>query len=386
MNAMDNTLSIQMNKSIRAISKQNWNSLALPYGNPFVRFEFLSALEDSGCVSGETGWQPLHLTIRSDHDLLACMPLYLKSHSMGEYVFDQGWADAYMRAGGQYYPKLQSSIPFTPVTGPRLLVSPDTDSQLLFETAAKALKGLCNQHQFSSAHITFAEFDERPKWEKNNFLVRQDQQFHWENQGYANFNDFLDALSARKRKQIKKERRVLDDHNLTICALRGIEIEEQHWDIFYQFYVDTAARKWGQPYLNREFFSQINRSMTDQILLFLVYDSYDRPVAGALNFIGSESLYGRYWGTTSDIPNLHFEVCYYQAIEFAIQHGLSRVEAGAQGTHKLARGYTPHITYSLHWIEDSYFREAVSDFLTRESIATEEELSYIRVHHSPYKK
>ncbi|MEP3756317.1 MAG: GNAT family N-acetyltransferase, partial [Alteripontixanthobacter sp.] len=316
---------------------------------------------DSGSVGPGTGWQSAPLVLESGGVLLAAMPSYVKGHSQGEFVFDHAWADAYERAGGSYYPKLQIAAPFTPATGPRLLLS---DASL----AGPLLRGaeqLCAQNGFSSAHATFIEPGQLPLFDDAGWLLRQDIQFHWENRDYRSFEDFLGALASRKRKAVRKERAAAQE-GLRIERLSGAQIRAEHWDIFWDFYQDTGARKWGTPYLTRSAFTLLGERMGEKIVLVLAFDDDDLPIAGALNFVGSDTLYGRYWGCSRDVRFLHFELCYYQAIDIAIERGLSRVEAGAQGGHKLARGYEPSVTHSAHWIADPGFREAVSDFLQRE--------------------
>ena len=325
----------------------------------------MSSLEGSGCAVAKTGWLPQHLVLEdSEGRPAAILPCYLKSHSMGEYVFDHGWADAYERAGGRYYPKLQAAVPFTPVPGRRLLVRPGADAEENRKRLAEGGIALARRHGVSSLHVTFATEEEWRLLGDNGYLLRTDQQFHFVNEGFRDFDDFLAALTARKRKVVKRERRdALDGLDLEI--LTGSDITESAWDAFFAFYTDTGGRKWGRPYLNRRFFSQIGERMADRTLLFLARRG-NKPIAGALNFIGSDTLYGRYWGALEEVPFLHFELCYYQAIEWALAHGLSKVEAGAQGEHKLARGYRPMTTYSAHWIADAGFRHAVEDYLKRE--------------------
>ncbi|WP_379552663.1 GNAT family N-acetyltransferase [Qipengyuania sp. DGS5-3] len=345
---------------VGAFAQEQWDALNLA-GNPFVSHAFLTALEDSGSVGEGTGWQAAPLVITDSEDrLLAAMPSYLKGHSQGEYIFDQSWADAYQRAGGRYYPKLQIAAPFTPATGPRLLLSDDALAPPLLSAAQQ----LCTQNGFSSAHATFVEEDQVQLFSDAGWMLRKDIQFHWHNRGFASFDDFLDALSSRKRKGVRKERAGAQE-DVSIEQLRGDDIKPEHWDAFWAFYQDTGARKWGTPYLTRDAFDLFQERMGEQLLLILAFQD-DVPVAGALNFVGQDALYGRYWGCTRDIRFLHFELCYYQAIDAAIALGLSRVEAGAQGGHKLARGYEPVETVSAHWIADAGFSEAVSDFLERE--------------------
>ena len=351
--------------SVGELPANEWDALA--DGNPFMRHAFLSALEDSGSVGPGTGWSPAPVTIAGgDGRLIAALPAYLKAHSQGEYVFDHAWADAWQRAGGNYYPKLQIAAPFTPATGPRLLLAdPALAGPLL-----RAAEQLCEANNLSSAHATFIAPEQLPLFEAAGWLLRSDIQFHWENRGYADFEGFLAALSSRKRKAIRKERAAAQA-GVQIRHLRGAEILPHHWDAFWHFYQDTGARKWGQPYLTREVFTLLSDRMGDAVLLMLA-SAGDQPIAGALNFIAGASvgkpgvLYGRYWGAIVDKPFLHFELCYYQAIDVAISLGLSRVEAGAQGGHKLARGYEPVQTWSAHYIAHPGFREAVADFLQRE--------------------
>lgn len=346
--------------SVGELMAGEWDSLTSG-GNPFVSHAFLRILEDSGSVGGRSGWIPAPITIEGpDGRLAAALPSYLKQHSQGEYVFDHGWADAWQRAGGEYYPKLQISVPFTPATGPRLL----TRHPALALPLLRAAETLCRENGFSSAHATFIEPGQVPLFEEAGWLLREDIQFHWENRGYESFEQFLSALSSRKRKDIRKERAKAQE-GVEIRALTGAELGEKHWDAFWHFYQDTGARKWGRPYLTREAFSLLGEAMADRMLLIMAYMNGD-PIAGALNFIGSEALYGRYWGATVDKPFLHFELCYYQAIDAAIALGLPRVEAGAQGGHKLARGYEPVRTVSAHYIVHEGLREAIAEFLERE--------------------
>jgi uncharacterized protein len=337
--------------------------------NPFVSHAFLSALEESGCVGERSGWLPLHVLVEDEAGrLVAAAPCYLKSHSQGEYVFDHGWAEAYARAGGRYYPKLQVSVPFTPVTGPRLLVSP-AGGAWARAALVEGLRALRREAGASSLHLTFLP---RSDWEAlgaQGFLQRTDQQFHWFNEGYGTFEDFLQALSSRKRKTIRRERREAQE-GLAIETLTGRDITEAHWDAFFAFYMDTGSRKWGRPYLNRRFFSLLGERMGERVVLVLARRA-GRPIAGAINFVGDGALFGRNWGCLEDRPFLHFEVCYYQAIEYAIAHRLARVEAGAQGEHKLARGYRPVTTYSAHDIADPALRRAVDDYLRRERLYVE---------------
>jgi predicted N-acyltransferase len=338
-------------------------------GNPFLTHDFLSALEDSGSVGPGTGWQPAPIAIDGPGGAPeAVMPAYVKSHSQGEYVFDHGWAAAYERAGGAYYPKLQIAVPFTPVPGPRLLAA----DPALAPGLIAAAEAVVERHGLSSAHATFIAAEEVPLFEQAGWLIRLDSQFHWLNDGYDGFEDFLAALSSRKRKAIRKERAAALV-GLTVQHLTGAEIEEGHWDAFWRFYQDTGIRKWGSPYLTRRFFSLLGERLAEKVLLiFALHEG--RPIAGALNLIGADTLYGRYWGTTAEVPHLHFEICYYQAIDAAIARGLKRVEAGAQGEHKLGRGYRPVPTFSAHFIADEGFRAAVADFLEAERRAVAREI------------
>lgn len=351
------------------VSAAQWNACA-GAANPFVQHAFLAALEASGSASSRTGWQPAHIVIDDTDGVPAgILPAYLKSHSQGEYVFDHGWADAWERAGGSYYPKLQCAVPFTPATGPRLLLrDPATAAALL-----AAAQTLARQNNLSSVHATFLTPDQAPLFESQGWLMRTGEQFHWSNDGYTCFADFLGALSSRKRKAIRKEREGALASGIEIVHVTGAELTEAHWDAFWTFYQDTGMRKWGRPYLTRAFFSQLGETMGDRVLLMLALKG-GRPVAGALNLIGADCLYGRYWGASEDIPFLHFELCYYQAIDWAIAHGLARVEAGAQGQHKLARGYRPVATVSAHYIPNASFRTAVADFVARESEMVEADI------------
>jgi predicted N-acyltransferase len=334
--------------------------------NPFVSHAFFSAVEGSGSACARTGWGPRHLLARLDGEIAGIVPCYLKSHSQGEYVFDRGWADAYERAGGRYYPKLQASVPFTPATGPRLLIRDGVDRERIATALASGLVALCKATQASSAHVTFAREAEYKFLAAHGFLQRTDQQFHWRNQGYGNFEDFLGSLNSRHRKAIRRERReALAVNGVTIHALNGGDITEDAWDAFFAFYMETGSRKWGRPYLTRSFFSLIGESMARDVLLVMARRN-GRWIAGAINFIGSDTLFGRNWGAIEHHPFLHFEVCYYQAIDFAIRRGLKTVEAGAQGEHKIARGYLPQTTFSAHYIADPDLRRAISDYLRRE--------------------
>ena len=347
----------------------DWNRCA-GSADPFLSHAFLASLEQSGSATAETGWRPLPVAIDGpDGKPAAVMPAYLKSHSLGEYVFDHGWADAFERAGGRYYPKLQIAVPFTPVPGRRLLARDPVFAPALVAAAEQ----IVDNHGLSSAHATFIAAGEVGLFERAGWLIRTDSQFHWLNQGYRSFDDFLAALSSRKRKSIRKER-ALALQGLTVERLTGDAIREEHWDAFWAFYQDTGARKWGHPYLTRDFFSRLGERMADRVLMILAMRR-GQPIAGALNLVGEEALYGRYWGTLAEVPHLHFEICYYQAIEAAIELGLDRVEAGAQGAHKLARGYRPTPTWSAHYLPDPGFRSAVKSFLAAERRAVEREIA-----------
>ncbi len=333
--------------------------------NPFVSHAFFNALEASKSACARTGWGPRHLIAKQEGTIVGIVPCYLKSHSQGEYVFDRGWADAYERAGGQYYPKLQASVPFTPATGPRLLIRPGVDTARAAASLAGGLIGLCEATEASSVHVTFAREREWRYLAENGFLQRTDQQFHWHNQGYETFEDFLATLNSRHRKAIRRERRDALENGITIHALTGADITEEAWDAFFAFYMETGSRKWGRPYLTRAFYSLIGERMAQDVALVMAKRG-GRWIAGAINFIGSDTLFGRHWGAIEHHPFLHFEVCYYQAIDFAIRRGLKVVEAGAQGEHKLARGYLPKTTHSAHYIADPALRRAINDYLKRE--------------------
>lgn len=373
--------------SISEIPSAEWDAVACPEGvpplDPFTTHRFLKALEDSGSVGPNTGWQPRHLLARLDGQLIGAMPLYAKGHSQGEYVFDHSWAHAYERAGGRYYPKLQGAVPFTPATGRRLLALPnytDIARAALVEGAVQ----LAASNNVSSLHLTFCTEDEVAAGTAMGLMHRTGQQFHWRNEGYADFNDFLACLSSRKRKSIRRERTGAAAFGGTIHRLTGDAIKPHHWDAFWRFYQDTGTRKWGTPYLTRAFFQEAQAHLRDDTLLILC-EREGRWVAGALNFIGRETLFGRYWGCIEDHPFLHFEVCYYQAIDFAIEHGLRQVEAGAQGEHKLARGYLPVATHSLHWVADEGFRNAVEQFVSAERSAVDEDIE-ILTSYGPFKR
>lgn len=369
--------------SLSRIAPDAWDACA-GEDSPFLRHAFLHSLEEAGCVAPETGWQPQHLVIRDDAGRpRSVMPCYLKGHSQGEYVFDHAWAEAWHRAGGRYYPKLLSAVPFTPVAGPRLLTrddAPESDRAALLD----ALRQLAARHGVASAHITFLTEEEAALAESRDYLLRTDQQFHWFNRGYDSFDDFLAALASRKRKQIRKERRAALDDDMTVHILTGREIDESHWDAFYAFYQDTGLRKWGRPYLNRDFFSLLGARMADSIVLIMARRG-GRWIAGALNLLGGDTLYGRYWGCVEDHAFLHFELCYYQAIDYAIAHGLARVEAGAQGPHKIARGYEPVPTRSAHWLPDPGFADAVRRYLEIERRDVDDAIGFLQVH-TPFRR
>ena len=370
--------------SMAAIDREDWDACAGP-DNPFVSHAFLEALEESGSATAKTGWAPYHLVIEdNDGRLIGGAPMYVKSHSQGEYIFDHAWAHAYEQAGGAYYPKLLIAVPFTPATGPRLLVRPGEDSiQVGSNLLAGALEA-ARQTKVSSLNINFPTEGEWHRLGEAGFLRRTGEQFHWLNAGYETFDDFLAALSSRKRKAIRRERRGATATGLEIETITGGAIREDHWDAFFGFYMDTGRRKWGRPYLTRKFFSIIGETMPGNVVLILAKRE-GTYIAGALNFTGSDTLFGRYWGCAEDHPFLHFEVCYYRAIDYAIKHGLARVEAGAQGPHKLSRGYLPTHTYSAHWIRDKGFRDAVTDYLKRERFAVDHDIDMLDAF-SPFKK
>ena len=379
--------SIVVENSIENIGKKNWNNCAnheaLSY-NPFVSYEFLNALEKSNSVNGDSGWYTSFFVAKDKDDkIIGCTPAYLKNNSSGEYVFDYSWAEAYQRVGRSYYPKLQISIPFTPVSTPKLLTKDqnDIDTKVFM---LQAIEDFCSEHAISSAHLTFLNEKELNTLQNKKWLIRTDQQFHWFNDNYNDFNDFLSDLSSRKRKNIKKERDEANKNGLVIEALNHKEIQEFHWDEFYKFYIDTSMRKWGQPYLNRDFFSLIGQTLSESILLIMVKNN-NKYIAGALNFIGGDTIYGRNWGCIEDHKNLHFEVCYYRAIDFAINNKLKKVEAGAQGAHKISRGYQPSKTYSAHWIKDVDFFEAISNYLKDERVYIQENIEKLN-EYIPFKK
>jgi predicted N-acyltransferase len=381
--------------SIAAIDAATWDACANPPGrtfedaegerfNPFITHAFLYALEASGSVGGRTGWAPAHLTVEdAGGRMVAAAPCYLKSHSQGEYVFDHAWADAYERAGGDYYPKLQVAVPFTPVTGRRLLIAADAPEGAR-DALIGALRELRKQTKASSIHATFPTVEDAERLSKAGFLIRTGEQFHFFCEGYANFDDFLGALASRKRKVIKRERRDALDTGIAIEALTGSSIRSEHWDAFFKFYMETGSRKWGRPYLTRDFFDWIGKTLADRVLLVMAHRG-GRYIAGAINFIGDDALYGRNWGAIEDHPFLHFEVCYYQAIDFALSRGLRRIEAGAQGEHKLARGYRPTLTYSAHEFADARLSRAIADYLGHEREAVERTIAHYE-EYAPFRR
>lgn len=381
------SFTIKVNTALSDIDQAAWDAIANPPDtryDPFLSWGFLEAMESTGAATPQTGWSPCHLTLeRDDGTLLGAMPLYAKTHSRGEFVFDHSWASALENAGGQYYPKLLSGVPFTPVTGRRLLVPDGPDGEARKHALASAAIQLADENSFSSLHINFLESDAAQTLAASGLLYRTDQQFRWTNHDYADFDAFLAELSSAKRKNLRKERKKAQD-GLTFEHLTGDALTDAHWDRFFEFYIDTSNRKWGSPYLNRETFSVLSDRMANQLLLVFALED-GLPIAGALNLIGSDTLYGRYWGSRSARSMLHFEVCYYQAIDYAITHKLAFVEAGAQGGHKLARGYTPMTTHSAHWFAHSGLHDAVADYLAREREAVAEDKIYLEAR-TPFKK
>src|SRR5712672_1175003 len=371
--SMSTEITLRIVNAINDVTPAAWDACAnpacdtgaAPDYNPFISHDFLASLELSGSVRNRAGWQPMHLIAEAGRELVGAVPCYAKSHSQGEYVFDHGWAEAYERAGGSYYPKLQVSVPFTPATGRRLLVRPSPAADRVRSGLIAGLLELCRKRQASSVHFTFLPEPECLALVGHGFLHRTDQQFHWENTGYATFDAFLEALSARKRKTIKRERRGALAPGITVHWLTGKDLTEEAWDAFFEFYIETGSRKWGRPYLTRKFYSLIGQNMADKVVLVMAKRA-GRFIAGAINFIGGDAVFGRHWGAIEHHPFLHFELCYYQAIEFAIDRKLKRVEAGAQGEHKLARGYLPVTTHSAHYIADPGLRRAIADYLVRE--------------------
>lgn len=374
-------------RSVEGIAKVDpaaWDACAGP-DNPFLLHGFLSAMEESGSASPKSGWRPAHLLVESDEgELLAAAPLYVKSHSYGEYVFDWGWAEAWHNAGRDYYPKLQSAVPFTPVTGRRLLIKPGQDEAALSKVLGDAMIGIGQRNELSSAHITFPTEEEARLLANHGWMLRIGEQYHWHNHDYRSFDDFLAALSSRKRKAIRKERERANQLGLKIHCLTGDDLKPEHWDAFFRFYLDTSDRKWGQAYLTRDFFDRLTGPLAQRIMLVLA-EQDGQWVAGALNFIGGDTLFGRNWGSLGDFRFLHFEMCYYRAIDFAIEHGLAKVEAGAQGEHKISRGYLPVPTYSVHWIREKPLRDAVSGFLDRERIAMLRQIE-LQAEEGPYRQ
>ena len=384
---------VKVHRRVADLGREAWDACARNpdyAGNPFVRYDFLDAAEAAGCAVEKTGWGPQHLSLEDeDGQVAAVLPLYLKSHSQGEYVFDHAWADAYERAGGSYYPKLLSAAPFTPATGPRFLIRPGVDAEQARSRLLGGALTLCQRYGASSFHVNFPPEAEWRWMGEQGMALREGQQYHWENRGYADFDAFLADLSSGRRKTIRRERRdAVKD--LEILCLTGADITEAHWDAFFGFYMDTGSRKWGRPYLNRRFFSELGERMADAVLLVMArranLSGGARWIAGALNLIGGDCLYGRNWGCVEDVPFLHFELCYYQAIEWAIGRGLARVEAGAQGQHKIARGYLPRAVYSAHYIADPALRAPVERFLRQEREGVEQEMEWLAEEYSPFRK
>ena len=376
---------VKVHRRIADIGRADWDACARHYGNPFISFDFLDICEEAGCAVEATGWGPRHLSIVDQAGAVAAVaPLYLKSHSQGEYVFDHGWAEAYERAGGRYYPKLLSAAPFTPATGPRLLVRPGVEAEAARSLLLAGALEVCERHGASSWHVNFPTAEEWRWMGAQGLAQRQGRQYHWENRGYVAFDDFLAALSSGRRKTIRRERREAQA-GLEIVALTGSDLTEAHWDAFYGFYMDTGSRKWGRPYLNRRFFSLLGERMAGQVLLIMARRQ-GRWIAGALNLVGDDCLYGRNWGCVENVPFLHFELCYYQAIEWAIVQGLARVEAGAQGEHKIARGYLPQPVYSAHFIADPALRAPVERFVEQERTQLDGEMEWLSEEYSPFKQ
>jgi len=379
---------VRVARRIAEIGREDWDACALnpAYdGNPFIRYDFLHAAEEAGCAVERTGWGPQHLAIEDEAGRVAAvMPLYLKSHSQGEYIFDHAWADAYERAGGQYYPKLLSAAPFTPATGARLLARPDVDQAEAWRLLLGGGLTLCERYGASGLNLNFVTEAEWRWMGEQGLGRREGQQYHWLNRGYADFEAFLGDLSSGRRKTIRRERRDAQAQAEIHC-ITGAELTEDHWDAFFRFYMDTGSRKWGRPYLTRKFFSLLGERMADRVLLVMARRQ-GRWIAGALNLIGGDCLYGRNWGCIEDIPFLHFELCYYQAIEWAITHGLPRVEAGAQGQHKIARGYLPKPVFSAHYIADPALRGPVERFLAQERAGVEREMEWLEEEYSPFRQ
>jgi len=386
-------IKVEFINDINLIEKKQWDLCACPEAfkgekiiDPFTTYNFISALENSGSVGKGTGWHSCHLVVKIEKEIIAVMPLYLKGHSQGEYIFDHNWAQAYNNFGGNYYPKIQSAVPFTPATGRRFLTKKGFEKQGR-DALEKGIINLALTNKLSSAHITFCTSFEAKKVSDNNFLKRKTLQYHWENKGFSNFEDFLNSLSSRKRKTIKKERKIatsLFKDNDGIFSFTGSQLKDKHWDSFWEFYKDTGNRKWGIPYLTRNFFQIINECMPESILLFLAIEN-NKPIAGALNFIGADTLYGRYWGCSKYQSCLHYELCYYQAIDYALKNRIKKVEAGAQGEHKISRGYLPSFVYSLHWFSNKSFGNAISAYLDKEEKVINQEYD-ILMKTSPYKQ
>ena len=384
---------VEFINDINLIEKKQWDLCACPEAfkgekiiDPFTTYNFISALENSGSVGKGTGWHSCHLVVKIEKEIIAVMPLYLKGHSQGEYIFDHNWAQAYNNFGGDYYPKIQSAVPFTPATGRRFLTKKGFEKQGR-DALERGIINLALNNKLSSAHITFCTSFEAKKVSDNNFLKRKTLQYHWENKGFSNFEDFLNSLSSRKRKTIKKERKIatsLFKDNDGIFSFTGSQLRDKHWDSFWKFYQDTGNRKWGIPYLTRDFFQIINECMPENILLFLAIEN-NTPIAGALNFIGADTLYGRYWGCSKYHSCLHYELCYYQAIDYALKNRIKKVEAGAQGEHKISRGYLPSFVYSLHWFSNKSFASAISEYLDKEEKVINQEYN-ILMKTSPYKQ
>ncbi len=383
-------IEISIVPSLSEIDAVDWNACACPEAvdgarpnDPFTTHRFLKALEDSGSIGPGTGWQPQYLTARAEGQIIGVAPLYAKSHSQGEYIFDHSWAHAYERAGGRYYPKLQIAVPHTPATGRRFLTRPGFE-QVGFDALVQGAVQLTQNNNLSSLHVTFCTGEEAERAERLGMMLRKSQQFHWRNAGYGSYDDFLAQLSSRKRKTLRKERATAQSFGGSIQTFAGDDLRPEHWDAFWVFYQDTGARKWGTPYLTRRFFDIAQDVLRDDMALVLA-ERDGRWIAGALNFIGADALYGRYWGCIEHHSCLHFELCYYQAIDIAIAMGLGTVEAGAQGEHKLARGYLPTPTWSLHWMRDPGFARAVGDYLDAERAAVEEEIEVL-TDYGPFKK
>jgi predicted N-acyltransferase len=385
---MTRKLRLRLERNLGNVSAEAWNAVANPPGrpyHPFVDWNFLEAAERAGCATQETGWAPHHLLLEDENGaLVGAAPFYLKSHSYGEYVFDHAWSDAFRRAGGRYYPKLLSAAPFTPATGPRLLATPGPDQAEIEDTLIAGAVSMAEDNNISVAQWNFLTAEQAERCRRAGALIRHDQQFHFLNEGYKTFDDFLAALSSDKRKNLRKERKRAQE-GLEIARLTGADLKEEHWDAFYRFYMDTGSRKWGSPYLNRAFFRLIHERMADKAMLIMAREPGGPWIAGALNFIGGDALYGRYWGRTEDRPFLHFELCYYQAIDAALELGLARVEAGAQGEHKIARGYVPQITISAHYVTDPGFRSALAKYLENERRSVAEHVEILN-EYTPFRK